>query len=39
MPLMQFLNRLKNKNIPKNNKKDDLGISEIELFRRLEEKA
>ena len=36
---MRFLKRLKNKNIQKSNKKDDLEISEIELFRRLEKKG
>jgi len=36
---MRLLNRLKAKNSPKNIKKDDLGISETELFRRLGEKG
>lgn len=36
---MRLLNRLKDKNSPKNNKNDDLGISESELLRRLEEKG
>ncbi|MEJ2169013.1 MAG: DUF6062 family protein [Desulfobacterales bacterium] len=36
---MRFIKRIKNKNIEKHNKKDDLGISERELFRRLEEKG
>jgi hypothetical protein len=36
---MRFLKRLKNGGIGKHNKKDDLRISERELFRRLEEKG
>lgn len=36
---MPFKTRLKNKNIQKGNKKDDLEIFEIDLFRRLEEKG
>ncbi len=36
---MRFIKRIKNKDIEKQNKKDDLGISELELFRRLAEKG
>ncbi len=36
---MQFLKRLKNREVGEHNNKDDLGISELEIFRRLEEKG
>jgi hypothetical protein len=36
---MRFIKRVKNKDIEKHNKKNDLGISELELYRRLEEKG
>ena len=36
---MRFLTHLKNGDLKKTNKKDDLGISEQELFRRLKEKG
>ena len=36
---MRFLKRLRNRDVEKHVKKDDLGISERELFRRLEEKG
>ena len=36
---MRFFKRLKNKDVNKHQKQDDLGISERELFRRLEEQS